>query len=275
MWDPKQDGFSYADSENMLIISPFVKHESLYKVKAIPIGTEGCPLDGPWRVAIEYMDACHIYTGYWELPHRPSAILLDLRGSMDEILDRCLDLFCAENSMAIPHDDRATLSAIAFGYKVADLVKLYYARIDRFHSKDLLVDSKNGSPLLRIHFHDWITGPALLFLRRHFFMDFAEFTFIVYNPILGSFKPTKPGDADYEAARLGVGYKYGIERDSALFAHHVRSKAPIQNKLIKRQLIRGPDVLYVTKAEREKESVTRNLESYVLAHKGKKELKNG
>lgn len=256
MWKPLAVGYSYTKAKHTLIINPYFAEDTYrYVMTPVPLESNDCPLDLPLRDAVTSLNQCYVNTGIWKLPYKPAAVMLDIDWQFDDILLNCIGKFNQSNSLEVPPTDEDTLRAVAFGYKVAQLIHKYYELTECWRSE-------KNTRVLRVYFHGWVTTPALLFLKRFYYMDHAELIFNVYNPVLGSFLPRNPSSLVEEAERSGKLHRYLIEHNSVMLADRVRSRGP-RAKLISRQLLRGPNRFYLTKAEKKYEDEEKKSEEAI------------
>jgi glycogen(starch) synthase len=121
----------------------------------------------------------HVF-GRWLVEGAPFVLLFDLNNSFCRLDEWKRDLWDVAGVPA-PRDDHETNQAVVFGYLVTWFLDQFLTAQNTFQSRTLkdieLLDPNISKPVVIVHFHEWLSGVALLLIRKRN----LELVFLAYN----------------------------------------------------------------------------------------------
>ncbi|OWF47958.1 glycogen [starch] synthase [Mizuhopecten yessoensis] len=177
-----------------------------------------------------------VYFGRWLIEGYPKVVLFDI-GSAAWKLDEFKHELWEKANIGIPWHDRESNDAVIFGALVAWFIGEFRKNLD-------------GSPLLITHFHEWLAGAGLIYLRTRK-VDTATI-FTTHATLLGRYLCAGSTDfynnlekfnLDKEAGDRQIYHRYCMERAAVHCAHVFSTVSEITGIEAEHLLKRKPDVI--------------------------------
>ncbi len=189
-----------------------------------------------WR---EYADqnGLHFRIGRWQIPGEPIAILVDftpLFGQKDKIFS---DYWLKYGLNSLSGQWDYTEPAM-FGYAAGQVIESYYDFYLSAHDR------------LITHFHEWMTGAGVLYLRDK--VAQAGTIFTTHATVLGRslaghgralYNQLERTDAEAMALELGVSSKFSLEQKAALMADVFTTVSSVTARECELLIGKKPDLL--------------------------------
>ncbi|MGD9994901.1 MAG: alpha-glucan family phosphorylase [Salinivirgaceae bacterium] len=192
--------------ENMIFIGPDI----LSNKKIHPEFIEDKNLYQDWKAHAN----CHevrYRTGYWNVPNKPKAILIDFTALIpkkDEIFTHLWEVFKLD-SLSGEWD---YIESALFGYAVGMVIQSF--------SEFYLADKK-----VVAQFHEWMTGAGVLYLKENAPQIATVFTThatVLGRSIAGNGLPLYSSigsfDPDQKAKEIGVSAKHSLEKNASILS---------------------------------------------------------
>ncbi|MBO7467532.1 MAG: glycogen/starch synthase [Bacteroidaceae bacterium] len=194
--------------KNLLFIGPDV-----WMGKENPLFTEDVTLYADWRSVVA-REAVPVRVGYWEIPGRPVAILVDFKplyAHKNDIFAKAWELFKVDSLHAYGDYDEASMFSCAAAIAAGS-----------FYKHVILKDSATSAPEVIYHAHEWMTAMGMMFLKHHFPAIGTVFTThatSIGRSIAGNHKPLydcmQGFFGDQMAQELNVESKHSVEKQAA------------------------------------------------------------
>ncbi|XP_041367402.1 glycogen [starch] synthase-like [Gigantopelta aegis] len=177
-----------------------------------------------------------VYFGRWLIDGYPKVILFDI-GSAAWKLDEFKHELWKACSIGIPWHDREANDAVIFGALVAWFIEEFYKNCP-------------GEPLIITHFHEWLAGVGLLYLRTRNIDCSTIFT--THATLLGRYLCAGKSDfynnldkynLDKEAGDRQIYHRYCMERAAVHCTHIFATVSEITGIEAEHLLSRKPDVI--------------------------------
>ncbi|CAC5409044.1 GYS [Mytilus coruscus] len=193
-----------------------------------------------YRQTIQQMRDCGIkvYFGRWLIDGYPKVILFDI-GSAAWKLDEFKHELWEKANIGIPWHDRESNDAVIFGALVAWFIGEFRKNL-----------SDEGKPLMITHFHEWLAGVGLIYLRTRKVDCTTIFT--THATLLGRYLCASSADfynnldtfsLDKEAGDRQIYHRYCIERSAVHCAHVFTTVSDITGVEAEHLLKRKPDAI--------------------------------
>ncbi|PKP09894.1 MAG: alpha-glucan family phosphorylase [Bacteroidetes bacterium HGW-Bacteroidetes-4] len=192
--------------ENMIFIGPDI----LSNKQTHPEFIEDKNLFQDWKATAN----CHevrFRTGYWNVPNKPKALLVDFTALIpqkDEIFTHLWEVFKLD-SLSGEWD---YVESALFGYATGMVIKSF--------SEFYLIDKK-----VVAQFHEWMTGAGVLFLKENAPQIATVFTThatVLGRSIAGNGLPLYSSigsfDPDQKAKDIGVSAKHSLEKNASILS---------------------------------------------------------
>ncbi|KAK3594074.1 hypothetical protein CHS0354_040842 [Potamilus streckersoni] len=177
-----------------------------------------------------------VYFGRWLIDGYPKVVLFDI-GSAAWKLDEFKHELWSSANIGIPWHDRESNDAAIFGALVAWFIGLFRKNLD-------------GNPLVITHFHEWLAGVGLIYLRTRK-VDVGTI-FTTHATLLGRYLCA--GNADFynnlsnfnldkEAGDRQIYHRYCMERAAVHCTHVFTTVSEITGVEAENLLKRKPDVI--------------------------------
>ena len=218
--------------DNYFLIGPYNREQCQTEVEILE------PEDKVVQDVISSMrnEGLHVVYGKWLIEGNPKVILFDIESSRNfldswrkDLWDRC--------HIGIPHHDTECLNLLLFGGLVAWFMGTFNSKL-------------NNDRAMMAHFHEWMSGIGLLFIRcRHH--DVCTI-FTTHATLLGRYlcagnvdfyNNLENIDVEKEASDRQIYHRYCIERGSATLAHVFTTVSQITADEAEHLLKRKPDVV--------------------------------
>jgi len=209
------------------------------------------PTSQPLKETLESMkkSGIHFLYGRWLVEGAPAVLLFDISSAHNRMNEWKTDLWCI-SGVPSPPDDFETNEAIVFGYLVAWFLGEFSHRLntkkDKVPSDFQISPASNDNnnyqlihpmsqhpsiysnyhaadhPLIIAHFHEWLTGVALILIRKRNLPVATIFT--THATLLGRYlcagdvdfyNNLKYFDVDAEAGKRQIYHRYCVERGAA------------------------------------------------------------
>ncbi|XP_062512847.1 glycogen [starch] synthase, muscle-like isoform X2 [Corticium candelabrum] len=177
-----------------------------------------------------------VMCGRWLIEGCPNVVLFDI-GSSCHFMDQWKKEFWEASHIGCPNEDCETTDAIMFGFLVCWFISEYRRRM-------------KPNAIVISHFHEWLTGVAVILLRtRH--VDVSTI-FTTHATLLGRYLCAGSADfynhlaffeVDKEAGQRNIYHRYCLERAAANFAHVFTTVSKITADEAEHLLKRRPDVV--------------------------------
>lgn len=180
-------------------------------------------------------------TGRWLIEGQPLLVLFDIGSNQTRLKDARNQLF-AKCGIGIPETDTETLDAVLFGHLTAWFMVEVRRRLE-----------EPGQPpaMVLAHFHEWMCGVGLLFIRFWAHDDIGTL-FTTHATLLGRYLAA--GDADLygnlpffnidkEAGDRMIYHRYCIERAATNLAHVFTTVSDVTGLEAQHLLKRTPDLI--------------------------------
>ncbi|XP_033751719.1 glycogen [starch] synthase-like [Pecten maximus] len=177
-----------------------------------------------------------VYFGRWLIEGYPKVVLFDI-GSAAWKLDEFKHELWEKANIGVPWHDRESNDAVIFGALVAWFIGEFRKNLD-------------DSPLLITHFHEWLAGAGLIYLRTRK-VDTATI-FTTHATLLGRYLCAGSTDfynnlekfnLDKEAGDRQIYHRYCMERAAVHCAHVFSTVSEITGIEAEHLLKRKPDVI--------------------------------
>lgn len=180
-------------------------------------------------------------TGRWLIEGQPLLVLFDIASNQSRLKDARAQLF-EKCGIGIPDTDTESRDAVLFGHLAAWFLVEVRRRLD---------EPGSPPPLMLAHFHEWLCGVGLLFIRCWAHDDIGTL-FTTHATLLGRYLAA--GDADLygslatfnidkEAGDRQIYHRYCIERAATNLAHVFTTVSDITGLESRHLLKRVPDVI--------------------------------
>ncbi len=189
-----------------------------------------------WREFAE-QDGLHFRIGRWQIPGEPIAILVDftpLFGQKDKIFSDYWLKF-GLNSLSGQWD---YTEPAMFGYAAGQVIESYYDFFLSAHDR------------LVAHFHEWMTGAGVLYLRDK--VAQAGTVFTTHATVIGRslaghgralYEQLEQTDAEAMAMELGIASKHSLEQKAALMADVFTTVSSVTARECELLIGKKPDLL--------------------------------
>ncbi|MCF8230526.1 MAG: alpha-glucan family phosphorylase, partial [Bacteroidales bacterium] len=219
-----------AMGDQYLVIGPDIWRE----VSIHPEFDEDPTLFRGWKSKAE-SEGLHLRIGRWNVEGNPVAIMVDftpLFPQKDVIFSKAWENFHLD-SISGQWD---YIEAAMFGYAAGQVIKSF-------------TDYYRHSPAMA-HFHEWMTGMGVLFLKQeapHITTAFTTHATVTGRAIAGNAIPLYDQltglNGDEMAGRLGVKSKHSLEKMAANEAHCFATVSEITARECTQFLMKTPDVI--------------------------------
>jgi glycogen(starch) synthase len=182
-----------------------------------------------------------VVTGRWLIEGQPLLVLFDITSNQPRLKDARNQLF-AKCGIGIPDTDNESLDAVLFGHLTAWFLVEVRKRLE-----------EPGQPpvMMLTHFHEWLCGCGLLFIRIWAHDDIGTL-FTTHATLLGRYLAA--GDADLygnlshfnidkEAGDRQIYHRYCIERAATNLAHVFTTVSDVTGLEAQHLLKRIPDMI--------------------------------
>lgn len=216
--------------DHYIVIGPDVWKET----RANPEFTEDQNLFRAWKEKV-LSDGLTIRIGYWNIPSRPIAILVDFTTFFPRKND-ILAEFWESYQLDSISGGWDYIEPVMFGYGAAKVIESFY----QFHLTAL--------ERIIAHFHEWMTGAGILYLEKYVPQTGTVFTThatILGRSIAGNGKLLYENMDKLDAVALANSYqitsKYSLERCSAHSADCFTTVSDLTAKECRLLLAKEPD----------------------------------
>ncbi|XP_014681796.1 PREDICTED: glycogen [starch] synthase-like [Priapulus caudatus] len=181
-----------------------------------------------------------VYYGRWLIDGYPQVVLFDI-GSAAWKLDEWKREFWDLTRIGIPWQDIECNDAVVFGFLVEMFIGEFLARC---------TDELDSTPIISVHFHEWMAGVGLLMARAHRLKVATVFT--THATLLGRYlcagstdfyNNITTFDLDKEAGNRGIYHRYCMERAACHVAHTFTTVSDITGFEAEHLLKRKPDII--------------------------------
>ena len=197
---------------NLIFIGP-----DFWQGKENPLFAEDASLLADWLAVASAVDGLHIRAGYWNIPGKPVALLVDFQpffARKNEIYGRAWELFGVDSLHAYGDYDEASM----FSYAAAMVVESWY----RFFVEGNRLPATEAQPKIIYQAHEWMTAMGMLFVKHDIPSIGTIFTThatSIGRSIAGNQKPLydcMPGFfGDQMARELNMESKHSVEKQAA------------------------------------------------------------
>ena len=193
-----------------------------------------------------------VMAGRWLVEGNPTVVLFDI-GSASFNMDAWKHELYEKTHIGVPHEDLECNDLVVFGFMIAQFVADFQWQTMQYtpcSSQDSCCQPPPSQPLVVAHFHEWMSGVALIMLRL-WKVDVAT-VFTTHATLLGRhlcagsldfYNYLKDFNVDVEAGKRKIYHRYCIERASAQLAHVFTTVSDITAEEAEHLIKRKPDVI--------------------------------